>query len=352
MGHRHCSASCLLMTGSSRIEKTPRKILVLRALQLGDLLCTVPAFRALRAAFPDSEITLVGLPWAKSFVERFSRYFDAFLEFPGFPGLLERTPLVGEVPAFIEHVRSLEFDLALQMHGCGTITNPLISLLGAKACAGFFMPGQYCPDPERFIAYPSHEPEVWRHLRLMQHLGVPLQGEFLEFEVQRPDYSRFWSIPGAHALRPGKYVCIHPGARAEWRRWPPEKFASVADELARQGLEIVITGSAEERALAQKVQAAMTRTAHDFTGLTDLGTLAALMTNARLLICNDTGVSHLAAALRVPSVVVFWTTDLAGWPPLDRQLHRSVCRISGVRPEDVLSHAESLLKQWSADLAA
>jgi ADP-heptose:LPS heptosyltransferase len=186
----------------------------------------------------------------------------------------------------------------------------------------------------------------------MQHLGIPLQGEYLEFEVERQDQSRFRSISGAHALRPGEYVCIHPGARAEWRRWPPEKFAAVADELSKRGLRVVITGSAEERELAEKVQASMSWDAHDFTGRTDLGSLAALLSGARLLICNDTGVSHLAAALRVPSVVVFWTTDLAGWPPLDRQLHRSVCRISGVSPEDVLAHAESLMSNWDANLAA
>ncbi|MFL5814761.1 MAG: glycosyltransferase family 9 protein [Bdellovibrionia bacterium] len=334
-----------------------KKILVFRALQLGDLLCAVPAFRALRSAFPDAEITLVGLPWAKAFVERFSRYFDSFLELPGFPGLLERKPLSERIPEFIKLIQAEEYDLALQMHGCGTITNPLVSLFGAKACAGFFTPGQYCPDPEKFIAYPANEPEVWRHLRLMQHLGVPLQGEFLEFEVERQDMSRFRAIPGAHALRPGEYVCIHPGARAEWRRWPPEKFAAVADELARRGLQVVITGSAEERKLADQVRASMDWSAHDFTGHTDLGSLAALLSGARLLICNDTGVSHLAAALRVPSVVVFWTTDLAGWPPLDRQLHRSVCRITGVSPDDVLAHAESLMSHWdpelgSADLAA
>jgi ADP-heptose:LPS heptosyltransferase len=294
----------------------------------------------------------VGLPWAKAFVERFSRYFDSFLEFPGFPGLHERKPESERIPEFIQRIQSQRYDLVLQMHGCGTITNPLISLFGAKACAGFFVPGQYCPDPERFISYPEHEPEVWRHLRLMQHLGIPLQGEFLEFEVERHDLSRFWAIPGAHRLRPGRYVCIHPGARAEGRRWPPENFAAVADELSRRGYHIVITGSAEERGLADKVQAAMTRRAHDFTGRTDLGSLAALLSSARLLICNDTGVSHLAAALRVPSVVVFWTTDLAGWPPLDRQLHRSVCRITGVSPEDVLTHVESLMGLPRADLAA
>src|SRR5688572_16862307 len=90
----------------------PRRIVVLRALQLGDLLCAVPAFRALRAALPDSEIVLIGLPWARSFVERYPHYLDGFREFPGFPGLPERPPQLERIAGFLAEIRAERFDLA------------------------------------------------------------------------------------------------------------------------------------------------------------------------------------------------------------------------------------------------
>src|SRR5436853_6466552 len=108
------------------------KIAILRALQLGDLLCAVPAFRAIRKAYPNAEISLIGLPWAKTFVDRFSNYIDRFISFPGYPGLPEQETDVDAIIDFIQKMREEKFDLIIQMQGNGTIVNSMITLLGSN----------------------------------------------------------------------------------------------------------------------------------------------------------------------------------------------------------------------------
>lgn len=301
----------------------PQRVVIVRALRgLGDLLCAVPAFRAMRQALPKARITLIGLPWARTFLERFNHYLDEFIEFPGYPGIPERSR-VHQLPEFLTRMHQQPFDLAVQMHGSGIVSNPFTMLLGARINAGFFLPGQYCPDPERFLPYPSEEPEVRRHLRLMEFLGVPLQGEALEFPLGVADWRSLQAINAIHDLQPGKYACVHPGAYDPDRRWSTEQFAEVADALSASGLQVVLTGSSGEVELAQAVARSMRSPCVNLAGHTSLGALATLLKQSRLLICNDTGVSHLAAALYVPSVVVMFT-DSNRWAPLNRQRHRIV----------------------------
>ncbi|MCE5267280.1 MAG: glycosyltransferase family 9 protein [Planctomycetaceae bacterium] len=313
-------------------QSKPKRVLVFRALMLGDMLCAVPAFRALRRGFPESQIVLLGLPWARAFVARFSALFDGFLPFPGYPGLPERPVAVRVMPRFLTKMQALGFDWAIQMHGDGSCVNPLVGLLGANRTAGFYRTLDYCPDHETFLPYPDGEAEVRRHLLLMAFLGVPPQGEELEFPITTEDRRSLAAIPQASALRPKRYVCIHPGARYPSRRWTPRGFAQVGDALAAAGFAIALTGSASESPLTRAVAEAMTAPAVNLAGRTSLGALAALVERSRLLVTNDTGVSHIAAAVKTPSVVVVLGSDPARWAPLDSRRHRVVMQPVDCRP--------------------
>jgi ADP-heptose:LPS heptosyltransferase len=306
------------------------RIGVFRALALGDLLCATPALRALKNRFPDSELTLIGLPWARALAERLS-CVDRFVEFPGHPGLPEIEPDVRALPAFISRMQSERFDLLLQMQGSGSIVNPLLATFGAARLAGFADSGNFCADPALHVQWPSAGHEIDRMLCLIDHLGIERQGTHLEFPVSKVDQESLRrAVPEFDDAQ--AFVCVHPGAQLPSRRWMPERFAAVADRLAATGLRVVLTGTATESAVTMRVAQHMRHPALDLAGRTDLFQLGALVLQAELVVCNDTGISHVAAALRTPSVVVSSGADVSRWAPLDHELHDVVWHDTPCRP--------------------
>ena len=326
----------------------PKRVVILRALQLGDLMCAVPAFRALRSGLPEAHIALIGLPWSKEFVRRFHTYLDEWIEFPGFPGLPEREAQVDRFPHFLSLVQGKKFDLALQMQGSGNLSNSIVQLLGAHNSAGFCLKDHYCPAPGHFLEYPQDEPEVWRHLRLMEFLGIPLKGSVPDFPLYEDDWRRLEELLAKSPMWNGPYVCVHPGARADRRRWPVEHFAAVADELVQQGLRVVLTGTASEARLTAQVASLMHAPALDLAGKTDLGMLGALLKGSSLLVCNDTGVSHVAAALQTPSVILFSASNPNRWAPENQNLHRVISWADYVSPGYVIEQAQDLIGKVTA----
>jgi ADP-heptose:LPS heptosyltransferase len=333
------------------------RIAVVRALKgLGDFLCVVPALRALRVAAPGAHITLIGLVSSQALVRRFNSYIDELLPFPGFPGIPEAPLDVPALPAFFAAAQARSFDLALQMHGNGGLTNPFTVMLGAANNAGYYSPGGYCPDLRYFLPLNESDHEVRRWIRLLSHIGVPGAGEWLEFPLQPSDWQDLRSMREAVALAGAEYVAIHPGASEPARRWSPRNFAAVADHFARIGYRVVLTGTPDEADIANEVEAGMRWGAVNLAGRTTLGAMAALLSGARLVVSNDTGVSHLAAALQVPSVIVFIASDPQRWAPLNGGLHR-VAGGQALQPRDVsplavIEEAQQLLRRRPASKTA
>lgn len=307
-----------------------------RALVLGDLLCATPALRALRAAWPEAELTLVGLPWARELAERLPTV-DRFEAFPGFPGLPELAPDLSALPGFIARMQAQRFDLAVQLHGSGSVVNPLLACFGARQIAGFCEPGDYSADPALHTVWPKTGHEIERLLALTDHLGLPRQGEHLDFPVTPADHAAvFGTVPALHwpngLSETRGHVVIHPGAQLPSRRWLPERFAEVGDALAARGLRVVLTGSAAEAPVTSAVLAQMRQPALDLTGRTSLFGFGAVLKRARLVVCNDTGASHVAAAVGTASVVISSGADVARWAPLDAQRQRVLWADAPCRP--------------------
>jgi len=309
------------------------RILVMRALMLGDTLCAVPALRAIRRAWPEAHIALLGLPASRELVSRLP-HVDEWLAFPGWPGLPEQPVDVRALPDFIAAMQAAQWDLVIQLHGSGQLTNPLVALFGARQVAGFHAEGGFVPDARLFCRWPERGHETQRLLSLCSHLGLPVDDGALEFPLRPEDDAPLRSAwPGWSDS--ASYACVHAGAQLASRRWPLARFAAVAEALHGLGHTVVLTGAPSEQALGAALSALLDARGlpHvNLVGRTSLWALGALLRGARVLVCNDTGVSHIAAALRVPSVVVSCGSEVARWAPPDRALHRVLAQPVPCRP--------------------
>jgi heptosyltransferase II len=123
-----------------------------------------------------------------------------------------------------------------------------------------------------------------------------------------------------HDLRPGRYWAFAPGAEyGPAKRWPPNQFAELAAMLLRDGLQVWIVGSPNDKMAADAVLNSLGENLHkvrDLTGRTDLGTAIDILSAASLVVSNDSGLMHAAAAVGVPLVALFGSSSPTYTPPL------------------------------------
>jgi len=270
-------------------------VLALRALGLGDLLTALPALRGLRRAEPDARLVLACPAWLEP-VARLSRAIDGVLDTPPLG------PVAGWPPT-----------LAVNLHGRGPASTATLRALRPQALWAYGEPGAPPWD--------DGEHEVTRWCRLLGAYGVACDPADLAL-----------AHPGVDGAGSGLSV-VHPGGAHPSRRWPPHRWAAVAEALAGQGHAVVLTGSAGEADLCRAVAAgAGLGPQHVLAGRLDLDELCATVAGARLVLCADTGVGHLATAYAVPSVVLFGPVPPSRWgPPTDRPQHVA---LGGVSPSD------------------
>jgi len=305
---------------SPRLDEV-RRIAVLRANALGDLLVAWPALDALRAAYPEAELVLLGLAWHRELLTGRPGPVDRVAVVPPVRGVSvpddrpapERPP-----PAFVAAMRRERFDLAVQLHGGGGFSNPFVRALGARVTAGLRAEGAEPLD--RWVHYAYWQPEVLRYLEVAALVGAPpvtLQARVAVSGADRAEADR-----ALGALR-GPLVAVHPGAGDPRRRWPPERFASLADALVDDGATVALTGSAEERSLTCAVASLMHRPARDLAGRLSIGGLVGLLDRCSLAVGNDTGPLHLARAVGTPTVTAYWAGNLLNAGPVGRSRDRT-----------------------------
>ena len=164
---------------------SPKRVAVLRALNLGDMLLAVPALRALRGAYPRAEITLIGLAWAEDFARRYGAYVNRFLEFPGFPGIAEVPYDVKRTQCFLREQTDYGYDLAIQLHGDGRTSSSFVRKLHAHLTLGPSSPAGDLFDIR--TRYREEDPEIMRALAVVKLLSTAVADTHLEFPLRAAD---------------------------------------------------------------------------------------------------------------------------------------------------------------------
>lgn len=346
-----------------------RRILCVRLDTLGDVLMTTPAIRALKESRADRRITLLTSP-ASAEIASLVPEIDGVITYAA-PWMKATPPRWSSLPDkdLVERLQLAQFEAAVifTVYSQSPLPSAFLCYLAEIPLRLAYCrenPYQLLTDwvaetePDQQIRH-----EVQRQLDLVAAVGARTTN--LRLSLQIPERAR----ETVHRLlettldlrRP--WVLIHPGATAASRRYPPEGFAAAADLLLREmGYQILFTGIASEQDLVEAIQARMKAPSHSLVGVLGLAEFAALVEAAPLLISNNTGPVHIAAAVGTPVVDLYALTNPQHTPwhvphrvlfhdvPC-RYCYKSVCPeghhrcLRLVSPEAIVRAARDLLEE-------
>lgn len=369
-GHRRCLTDITVEEVYRRtvrvLEDEPERdgpnILIVRLDRIGDVALSFPAVAAVRSKFPNARITWLVRPAARELAERCPDS-DEVIEYDyasggrhrGIPGAL----------ALVKQLRRRRFDMAFALHAT-VRSHAVVALSGIPYRAGYGAKGGWLLTHRiQDLRRDGYQHESRYALDVVRALGVPAVDPAPAMTLYPTDFSAAEELVRAlGGDLDAPYAVFHAGASSPSKRWPRESFAAVASELARtRGLRILWTGDAGTAAtnawLASRVPGSL-----DLTAKTSLPVLAALCRGAAVVISNDSGPAHIAAAAGAAVISVFGRKEKGlserRWAPLglrSRALRKDVgcvicladrCPIgfeclSALRPEEVLHAASSLL---------
>lgn len=345
--------------------QTADNILCVRLDALGDVLMTSPAISALKRSRVGRTITLLTSSGGSE-AARLNPHVDRVITFDA-PWVKNPESFVSPCRELLETIRGMQFDAAVIF----TVYTQS-ALPAALFChlAGIPLRLAHCrenpyhlltdwveeTEPEKEIRH-----EAARQMDLVATVGACAVDERLDYKVSPQASGRIARMLADRPWKERPLVVIHPGASAPSRRYRPEKFAEVARNLTMQAAcNVVFTGSASEREIVLEVQRSLEAETLSLAGVLSVAELAALLSQSDLLISNNTGPVHLAAAVGTPVVDIYALTNPqhTPWMVENRTLshdvpckycYKSVCPeghnlcIDGVPPREIVEAALELL---------
>src|SRR5207249_4774729 len=287
----------------------PERILVIKLRYIGDVLLATPLLSRLREGFRKAHLAMLVNPDTDDVV-RDHPALDEVL-------VLERDGLARQW-RFVQDLRRRRFDLVIDLTD-GDRSALLSWLSGAPIRLGYNSEGRWrgvlytqVVAADRFSMH-----TVRYHLQALEGLGLaglPPAPILTVAPEARQEADRLLREAGVDGARP--FVCLHPGARWWFKGWPAERYAALADLIQTETrAQALFLGGDQERSLDSRIADGMKAPFRSLIGKTSLRALAAVLERAALLVSNDNGPMHMAAALRVPVIGLFGPSDPAIWGP-------------------------------------
>lgn len=331
-----------------------RRILVIRQHnQLGDMLCAVPLLRALRTTYRSARITLLASP-VNADVMRHNRSIDSLLVYDK-RNFIDRGVHPGRFLSFIAALRKEEYDIVLTpMTVSVSFTSCLLAFLsGGRIRIGAGRIDGKVNNSAVFFSRPvdldwRHQPhrhQALRNLDTAQELALSEADLTSEITLSGEEYAKGKEHVAVELVGRNCAIAFHPGAGKVPNRWPADRFAAVANELSsRLNARVFVTKGPMDD---EPVGAMLGRLREPPVLVQDrpIREVAALLAQMNLVVSNDTGIMHVAAAVGVPVLSLFGPTDPHQWAPLGAR-HRYLfagADIRNISPEEVLKTAFQML---------
>ena len=280
------------------------RVLVVLPNWYGETLFATPFLRLLRQQRPEAFLATLGLP----------RCREILAHHPGVDALIDYDEQGAHRGPWgtwrlVRELRRQRFDTAFILRRSLSRTL-LLALAGVPARIGAanrksgWLLTHRAPAP----AAPLHKASTY--LPLLEAAGLSAVPGPYEYIVTERERQQARERLAAHRAEHRTLVALHPGANWEHKRWPVERFAALADRLIEsRGAQVAITGGPDDAPLAEAMTSKMRQRALVLTGDTTLRELGAVLAETSLVVANDTGVLHVAAALGRPVVALFGPTS-------------------------------------------
>jgi len=282
-------------------------ILVLRYRFIGDTILTVPFLRNLRRAFPHARIDMMVAPYSSDVLVG-TPYVDEFLVYD--PPTIHadssgRHRTLLSKARFVAALRKRRYDKAYVLKR--SLSSAVIAFLsGARERVGFDTEGRGLLLTKR-VPYRRDQHEVLNFLDVLRADGVPVVDDHLEAWLSKEEAAFADDFLAKRGVGEGeRLVAIHPFSSHPEKPWHEDNFVALANALReRHGVRILLFGGKRDRELAAYIADRVRPAPVSAVGETDLRQTMALLSKCALLVCNDSGIMHLATALGVPLVALF-----------------------------------------------